>query len=65
MPHATYDKGKIEKYKSEIQDVLNRLNRQSPSPNGDNGVCERTTQLLSVGSSTATVTSASESGGGS
>ena len=64
-PQAKYGKGKIEKYQSEIQDVLDRLSRPNPSSNGDNTVCERTTQPLSVGFSAAAATSVSEPGGGS
>lgn len=63
-PQAKYDMGKIEKYKSEIQDALDHLNRPSPSSNEDNGAWERTTQPLFVCSSTA-ATSVSEPGGGS
>ena len=59
-PKVKYDKGKIEKYKSEIQDILDDLNRPSLSTNGDNDVCERATQSLSVGSSAT-----AEPGGGS
>ena len=47
-PHFNYDKAMIGRYKSEIQAILDYLNRPSPSAHGDNDVCEFTTQLLCI-----------------
>ena len=62
-PHVKYDKGEIEGKKLKIQQILDALNTQSSSLNGNEDVDRRALQSLPLDSLDASTTSASENGG--
>ena len=62
MPGISYDKDKIEGKKLEIQRIIDVLNRQSSTADGNGGGDERAFQSLSLDSHSATTTSVPENG---
>ena len=62
MPGIKYDRGKIEGEKQEIQRILDVLNRQSSSADGDGGGDERALQSSPLDSHGTIMTSVPENG---
>ena len=62
MPGIGYDKDKIEGKKLEIQRIIDVLNRQSSSADGNGGGDERALQSLSLDSHSAATRSVPENG---
>ena len=61
-PHVEYDKGEIEGKKLKIRQILDALNTQSSSLNGNEDTVRRTLQPLPLDSLNTSKTSASENG---
>jgi hypothetical protein len=61
-PHIKHDKRKIEGKKLEIQQILDALNTQSSSPDGNEDVDERALRSLSLDPPETASTSVSENG---